>query len=138
MKNDTKIDNDKPLDFWNDHSIEFLEMALKRDYQERVTQCDGFGKKTRSCGDTVEFYLMVSDKKVNAISYDVQGCLFSHACANALIHLTLNKTITEAKQLSPKDIITFLKTLPKAEEHCAEHAIATFLLAINDYESASL
>jgi len=26
----------KPLDFWNDHSLEFLEMAMKRDYQETV------------------------------------------------------------------------------------------------------
>ena len=26
----------KPLDFWNDHSLEFLEMAMKRDYKETV------------------------------------------------------------------------------------------------------
>ncbi len=52
-----KIKNKKPFDFWNDHSLEFLEMSMKRDYQESVKTCDGYGKNTRDCGDTLEFFL---------------------------------------------------------------------------------
>lgn len=132
-----KNKNEKSFDFWNDHSETFLEMALKRDYQEKVSRSDGFGKKQRTCGDTVEFYLMVKDNRVTAISYDIQGCLFSHACANALIHLALDKSIDTVKQITETDIINFLKTLPREEFHCAEHIISTIRLAIADYESAS-
>ncbi len=126
---------DKAFDFWNDHSLEFLEMAMKRDHQERVHTFDGVGKKTRECGDTIEFYLMVKDGEIFSISYDIQGCLFSHACANTLIKLVENQTIQAARLISRENIIDYLKTLPKAEGHCADHAIAAFHLALNDYES---
>ncbi len=55
-----KNDNKNEFDFWNDHSLEFLEMAMKRDHQETVTSCDGYGKSIREeCGDTIEFFLMI-------------------------------------------------------------------------------
>ena len=123
---------DKPFDFWNDHSLEFLEMAMKRDFQERVDVCDGYGKKTRDCGDTIEFFIVEKKNMLQAISYDLKGCLFSHACANTLIHLAQNQTIEAAEQISADDIIAYLKTLPRAEKHCAAHALSAFRSALAD------
>ena len=40
----------KKFDFWNDHSLWFLEMVMKRDYQETLARCDGYGKKQREQG----------------------------------------------------------------------------------------
>lgn len=128
---------DKPFDFWNDHSVQFLEMAFKREYQERVESCDGFGEKARSCGDTIRFYLKVEQDRISALSYDVAGCLFSHACANTLIHLASGKVVAQAKKIKDRDIADFLKTLPEAEFHCAQLAVAAFQAAVEDYESAS-
>lgn len=129
---DTK--SNKSFDFWNDHSLEFLEMAMKRDYQERVESCDGIGKKTRECGDAVTFFLKVDQGRIQSISYDIQGCLYSHACANTVIRLTKGNTIESAKKTGREDIIKFLKTLPEAEAHCADHALSAFLLALENYE----
>ena len=126
--------NDKSFDFWNDHSLEFLEMSMKRDYQEVLMSCDGYGKKTRECGDTIEFYLMVEENVLQSISYDIKGCLFSHACTNTVIKLAHLQTIEQARNIDDKDITTYLKTLPKEEEHCAVHALAAFHLALDDYE----
>ncbi|MDA8135352.1 MAG: iron-sulfur cluster assembly scaffold protein [Desulfobacteraceae bacterium] len=119
-------------DFWNQHSLEFLEMAMKRDYQEKVISCDGYGRKTRECGDTIEFFINRNGDRLEIISYDLKGCLFSHACANTIIFLALHKSMEEAKQIKAEDIVTFLKTLPKEEEHCAGHALSAFQAALED------
>lgn len=129
---DTK--NDKPFDFWNDHSLDFLEMAMKRDFQERVDTCDGYGKKTRDCGDTLEIFLVKKNDVLDAISYDLKGCLFSHACVNTLIKLARHQTVDQAKQITAEDIIAYLKTLPREEGHCATHALGAFRTALADLE----
>lgn len=126
---------DKKFDFWNDHSLEFLEMAMKRDHQEHVQSCDGYGIKKRDCGDTIEFFLNGKKGILDAISYDLKGCLFSHACANAIIFLSLHKSIEQAKGIRAEDIIRFLKTLPKEEDHCASHTLDAFRMALNEFES---
>ncbi len=129
------MNTDKAFDFWNDHSLEFLEMAMKRDYQERVQSCDGYGRKTRECGDTIEFFLNGNKGILDAVSYDLKGCLFSHACANTIIFLTLHQSIEQAKRISAEDIIRFLKTLPKEEDHCAIHALDAFRMALENLEN---
>lgn len=127
------LEKKEGFDFWNDHSIEFLEMAMKRDYQERVEACDGYGRQERSCGDVIEIFLMIKDAAVETVSYDIRGCLFSHACTNALIRLVKGRSVDQAKQIRPEQIISFLKTLPKEEEHCAVHALKAFHSALDDY-----
>ncbi len=123
---------DKPFDFWNDHSLEFLEMAMKRDYQETVQTCDGYGRTTRDCGDTIKFFLNRKNDILNTISYDLKGCIFSHACVNTIILLALNKSVEDAKHITSEDILLFLKTLPVNEEHCATHALNAFRMALED------
>ncbi len=120
------------IDFWNHHSLEFLEMAMKRDYQEKVISCDGYGRKTRECGDTIEFFLNRNGDMLETISYDLKGCLFSHACANTIIFQALHKSMEEAKHIKAEDIVGFLKTLPKEEEHCADHTLSAFQAALED------
>ena len=121
----------EPIDFWNDHSLEFLEMAMKRDYQESVQAPDGYGKNIRDCGDAIEFFLMTKDQQLSSISYDIQGCLFSHACANTIIKLAQNTSIEQARAICAQDIIGYLKTLPEKESHCAVHALAAFNNALD-------
>ncbi len=130
-----KNDKDIEFDFWNDHSLEFLEMAMKRDYQETVTSCDGYGKSVREgCGDTIEFFLMRKNDRLDVISYDLKGCLFSHACANTIVKLAHRKTLKQATCITAQDIIFYLKTLPKKEIHCADHALTAFKSALLDLE----
>ncbi|MCK5100252.1 MAG: iron-sulfur cluster assembly scaffold protein [Desulfobacteraceae bacterium] len=122
----------KEFDFWNDHSLKFLEMALKRDFQERVKNPDGYGKRQGECGDIVEFFLNVKDNVLETISYDIQGCLNTHACANTIIKFAQNRTIEKAWEIKHEDIIDYLETLPEPEHHCAELSVGAFYLALKD------
>lgn len=124
------------FDFWNDHSLEFLEMAMKRDHQERVVSCDAKGTARRDCGDTISFFLMAEGDRLSAISYDIQGCIFTHACANTLIELAAGKSVEEASGIRETDIISYLKTLPEREEHCATLALKAFGRALDALTSA--
>ena len=126
---------EKAFDFWNDHSLEFLEMAMKRDYQETVAKPDGLGRAQRECGDTITFFLKVNQGQLEAISYDIQGCIFTHACANTIIYLAREKNLFSAGQITEDDILSYLKTLPKKERHCATLALKAFRRAIASLEN---
>ncbi|MCG8530825.1 MAG: iron-sulfur cluster assembly scaffold protein [Desulfovibrionales bacterium] len=122
---------EKEFDFWNDHSLEFLEMAMKRDFQETVAACDGYGKSVRpGCRDTIEFFLMEKGGRIDAVSYDLSGCIFSHACANTVIKLAKGAPVEKALAIKAQDIVDYLKTLPEAEVHCADHALRAFHRAV--------
>ena len=97
-----------------------------------MISCDGYGRKTRECGDTIEFFLNRNGDMLETISYDLKGCLFSHACANTIISLALHKSMKQAQLIKAEDIIGFLKTLPVEEEHCASHALSAFQAALED------
>ena len=48
----------KVLDFWRRHSVNFVSMAFETGRRERIQHPDGYGKHSRECGDTLEIYLM--------------------------------------------------------------------------------
>ncbi|MEA2061222.1 MAG: iron-sulfur cluster assembly scaffold protein [Thermodesulfobacteriota bacterium] len=125
----------KKTDFWQDHSNEYLEMALNREYQERIDNPDGYGKRTGECGDTIEFFLKGNNGKLESVSYDINGCINTNACANAVVHLVSREMDVErAWNITPEHIADFLKTLPSDEHHCAELAVGAFYLALGDLE----
>lgn len=127
---------EQKFDFWNDHSLEFLEMAMSRDYLERVENPDGYGIRTGECGDTVEFFLAEKDGRISSVSYDVDGCVNTHACANTVIKLARGRPVEEAWDITYEDVAGYLKTLPEEESHCAELAVGAFYLALKNLEKA--
>ncbi len=128
---------EKKFDFWQDHSLNFLEMALKTDKQEIVKNPDGYGKRNGDCGDTVELFLTTKNDEIEFISYSIDGCKNLIACVNTLIHLVEGKKISQAWEIKPEEILNFLETLPENEEHCAELSVGTLYLALNDLNKKS-
>ncbi|MEA1966857.1 MAG: iron-sulfur cluster assembly scaffold protein [Thermodesulfobacteriota bacterium] len=125
--------DNKKIDFWQDHSNEYLEMALTKEFQERVENPDGYGKRTGECGDTIEFFLMGHDGMLDSVSYDINGCINTNACANAVVHMAhRERTVEKAWTITHEDIAHYLKSLPSDEEHCAELAVGAFYLALRD------
>ncbi len=120
------------LDFWQRHSIEFLEMAFRTDKREVPSKPDGCGRRTGACGDTVEIFLVLDDDTIRSASFEADGCLNTIACANTVIHLVEGRTLDEAWEVTPGDVIRFLKTLPDGEHHCAELAVGALYLALAD------
>jgi len=121
---------DPNSEFWQSHSLKFLEMAFRTDRQENLHRPDGYGKKARSCGDTIEFYLMLEGECIRSISYVLKGCINTNACANALIELGQGRPLAHAWQIKPADIAAYLESLPQDHLHCAELAIGAFRQAL--------
>jgi len=125
----------EPFDFWQDHSLKYLEMALKSDRMEPLDDPDGQGRHTGDCGDTVTVFLKLRGKAVAQAAFQVQGCMNTVACANAVAELIEGRPIEEAWELTPERVIAFLETLPKAHYHCAELAVGALYRALADVRS---
>ncbi|MBF0111875.1 MAG: iron-sulfur cluster assembly scaffold protein [Desulfamplus sp.] len=123
------------MDFLQDHSLEYLEMALSYDKMERIENPDGYGTRTGECGDTVEFFIMEKDGVIDHISYYIDGCKNTNACANTVVKMAQNKKIDEMwDKITPEVIASYLKTLPADEIHCAELAAGAFYLALKSLD----
>ena len=124
--------HDSQDDIWQTHSLKFLEMAFRADRQEKLQHADGHGCKTGDCGDTVEFFLILKQDRIESLSYAINGCINTNACANALIELVEGKTMDEAWEIDPEDVSDYLESLPEDHFHCAELAVGAFYLALAD------
>ena len=122
--------NDNQNEFWQHHSLKFLEMAFRTDRRERLQQADGHGKNTGECGDTVEIFLMLDGNRIKSVSYDVNGCIYTNACANTVIELAQGKDLEQAWEIQPGDVADFLETLPEDHFHCAELAAGALYAAL--------
>jgi len=123
----------KPFNFWQDHSLHYLEMAYRTDKIECIENYDGYGKKTGMCGDTVEFFLKIKGGIVQSVFFTVDGCLNTIACANTIVCLVENKPVEQAWEISPEDVIDYLETLPLNHYHCAELVVGALYLALNNF-----
>lgn len=122
----------KEFNFWNDHSRNYLEMAYKTDKQEILHNHPYTGKNTGDCGDMVEMYLDVDENGIlRTVTYNVEGCLNTNACANTISFMAEGRHIDEAWEITPQTVIDFLETLPSANHHCAELAVGALYKALN-------
>jgi nitrogen fixation NifU-like protein len=120
------------FDFWQDHSVRFLEMAFRMDRRGRIDSPDGYGKRTGVCGDTVEFFLVVDRGVIKSVMFDTDGCVDTNACANTAAIMAEGKTIENAWDIAPEDIIAYLETIQEEHYHCAELAAGALYLALQN------
>lgn len=125
--------DEKSFNFWQDHSIRYLEMAFQNDRRERIDRPDGYGKRTGECGDTIEFFLRIENGRIQRAMFDIDGCLNTNACANTVAVLAEGKTVEDAWEISVEAVINYLESLPPEEHHCAELAVGAFYLALTNY-----
>ena len=123
--------------FLNDHSLRYIEMALRTDRIERVANPDGYGKRTGDCGDTVEFFITCKNNVLESVSFCVQGCMNTTACCNTVVKFVKGKSIESAWNISPDQVNLFLETLPENHFHCAELAVGALYLALTDLRSGN-
>ncbi len=124
---------DNQFDFWQDHSLNFLEMALRTDKREIIAHPDGYGKNTRACGDSVEMFVTVRKGVIKYVSFNTRGCIYTCACSNTVATMAEGKTIQQAFKITAEKVIAFLETLPSAEAHCARLAVGSFRKALKDF-----
>ncbi|KPJ78772.1 MAG: nitrogen fixation protein NifU [Deltaproteobacteria bacterium SG8_13] len=124
---------EKTSDFWQDHSERYLEMAFRADRRGSIAHPDGYGKHTGECGDTVEIFLSVRDNRIESVMFQMNGCLNTSACANAVAQLAEGCVVAEAWEIRPETVIETLQTLPSDHYHCAELVVGAFYRALADH-----
>lgn len=124
--------SEEGFDFFQGHSMRYLEMAFRTDRQERLENPDAYGKRTGECGDTVEFFLTFRNDLISSVSYEIDGCMNTNACANAVAEMIEGKPVENAWDVTPEKLIVFLETLPPQSYHCAELAVGALYLALSD------
>jgi nitrogen fixation NifU-like protein len=124
----------KKFDFWQAHSLHYLEMAFRSDRRGSIAHPDGYGKRTGDCSDTVEMYLSIRNGRIQSVSYETNGCLNTNACANTVAELIEGKDVESAWELTPEDVIQYLETLPSENTHCAELAVGALYLALRNFQ----
>ena len=85
------------------------------------------------CGDSMEFYLVIRDDRIEDVRYYTEGCLVTKACAAMTARLAKGRTTKEALSISAGEIIEKLKELPDDHLHCSILAVSTLYRAIADF-----
>ena len=118
-----------------EHSERFIDMASRTNRLGIVENPDGYGKRIGDCGDTIELYLSVRGDRIQMVSFQIQGCLNTNACANTLAYLVEGRSVADSWQVTPENLIDYLKTLPPDHTHCAELVVGAFYHALNNYSA---
>lgn len=126
--------NENSFNFFQDHSLHYLEMALRSDRQAMLENPDGYGKRTGECGDTVEFFLQIRDNTIRCLSFLANGCINTTACCNTVVHLVEGKSVDKAWDTTPEKVIAYLETLPTDHEHCADLSVGALYLALSNFQ----
>jgi nitrogen fixation NifU-like protein len=134
MENNENKTNHQESKLHGELSAHYLEMATQIDKRRIIKNPDGYGKRTGECGDTVEMFLMVRKNSIHSVSFITDGCINTHACANCVAFLAEGKSIAEAWEITPEEVIDFLETLPEENFHCAELAVGAFYLALVNFQ----
>ena len=112
---------------------EFLSLLNDPKFFGRMNDPTASSYLKGPCGDAMEFYLVIEDKKITDIRYYTDGCGATRACAAMAAHLAYGKTINEALTISAGEVIARLKGLPEDHLHCSILAVSTLYRAIADY-----
>ena len=121
-------------EFFEKHSMKMLELAYNYNRHEKVFKPDGYGKYTADCGDTVAISLTTMKKVIQHVSLEIEGCVYTNACANSVAELVEGKTVDDAWEVSAEQVSEMLETLPAESFHCAELAVNALFLALTDFK----
>ncbi len=115
----------------------FSETVIEYAYNPRnmgeLSDADGVGKITGTCGDTVQIQICVEDGRIAESRFITDGCGTSIACGSMLTESVKDKTIEEALAITSDDLLRSLGGLPEENVHCTVLAVDTLHAAIDDY-----
>jgi len=112
------------------YSARVIEEAYHPKNLGRMTEPDACGTVRGWCGDTMEIYLRLDGEKIQEATFTTDGCGPSVACGSVLTQLVQGRSLEEASQMRPEDLLATLGGLPEESVHCAELAVSTLREAI--------
>ena len=113
-----------------DKTMPFDEAVKK--YSGRMNDADASASITGACGDTMEFYLNISDNKVREVRFHADGCGYTTACGAVAAFYADGRVLEEALYVSPGLILKTLGNVPEDHRHCAILAATALYKAVAD------
>jgi nitrogen fixation NifU-like protein len=115
----------------------FSETVIEYAYNPRnvgeISDADGVGRITGTCGDTVQIQICVEDGRISESRFMTDGCGTSIACGSMLTEMIKDKTIEEALMINSDDLLRSLDGLPEEYVHCSVLSANVLREAIDDY-----
>jgi nitrogen fixation NifU-like protein len=120
-------------DPYRDLSPTVLDHALRPRNNGALSNFNGHARITGPCGDTMDFWLLIRDGKVEEVRFTTDGCGWSRACGSMATCLAEGRSNGDAAAIGQQDILRALGGLPPEVEHCALLAANTLKAACDDY-----
>jgi nitrogen fixation NifU-like protein len=114
-------------------SPEVRKRALDPVFIGEMAAPDGYAHVRGDCGDTMEVFLAVRDRRICQARFDTLGCGFTLACGSMAMEMAEGRSVTEAMGIDEHKIAEALGGLPDSHRHCAELASEALRKAIKDH-----
>ena len=85
-----------------------------------------------SCGDRMQIDLRIIAGRIIKSKFIADGCGVTIACGCMITKMACSKTVDQAGQITPEELLSVLGGLPADHEHCAELAVMTLREAVID------
>lgn len=96
---------------------------------------DGTGKVVdEKTGDVAKIYIKVENDKIVESRFKTMGSVASIVCSSVVTELVSNKTVEEAKQLKPSDIVEVVGVIDEDKFYATSLSLDALFDAINDYQ----
>jgi nitrogen fixation NifU-like protein len=117
------------------YSRNVLELYINQVNEGAIENPETMFAYTGPCGDTIHLYLKISRENVieNA-RFQYVGCPASAVCGSIITQLILGKSLHEAMEITPSDVLSEADGLPDEERHCAQLVITTLRKTIANYQ----
>jgi nitrogen fixation NifU-like protein len=115
------------------YSAEVIEHAHNPKNIRRMEEADCCATVTGWCGDTMEIYLRLDDSNhIREATFMTDGCGPNVACGSMLTLMVRGLSQEKARNISAHDLIVALNGLPGESVHCAELAVKTLRVALQE------
>ncbi len=125
------LDNDAKLKRKN------TEKLIRESYDPqnvgRMSDPDGFGEITGSCGDAMEFYVKIKGNIIEDVQFYTDGCHTTIACGSITTQMAKGNKLDKILEISDQDVIDELGGLPEDHHHCAKLSADTLRKALTNY-----
>lgn len=133
------------LDDWVDRLQSEIDQQTRAQYGEAafqrwqnplymgvMTDADGHGRVTGTCGDTMEMFLKFDQDRVAKASFTTDGCGASTVCGSFAAEMAQGCSAEELMMLTGEKVLSKIGDIPEEDHHCAFLAAATLQAALED------
>jgi len=120
-------------DIRNTYSETVIDHAMNPKNVGVMPDADGFARVTGPCGDTMEIWVKVYNDAITGATFMTDGCGSSVASGSMVTEIAKGKSLSEAREITQRDVLDALGGLPEEDQHCALLGENTLKAALRDY-----